>query len=396
MSTVDREFEDLLGESGVTDRPAPLLIPWGWRLFFILLLGFDLVCLFIGRVPWSGGAQGLDRADAVLSIVVGLGLGAVIALLAEAVAASRAAQFGLTAEEAALAADELSILTRPRRPGRASFVMLGALICILCALFAKFAFKQAGLPAATVFVGLHAVTGLAIPVLWRKFIWANETFLAWMDEKNAPFDEAAAERAAAHRARLGEITARVHEAEDRLRERLDRMSRVPPPWYLLPKAMWVLPAIAVLLDLLLLFSPGARATALGVGNASVLRLIGGALGVGLQGCVLIAVIWALLSWYYVSISDQVSRQWAGRDWSGGLSAVAVEVIVGGMAIAVIASLLAGWGPRFLIWNLLAPSFLLVGVLRDIRDTANEHHDRGLKRRAAEAGATPDTDDEEDR
>jgi len=392
MSTEDRELEDLLGEPVTVDRPAPQLIPWGWRVYFILLLGFDLVCLLIGRVPWSGGEQGLGRADAVLAIVVGLGLGALIALLAEAIAASRATQIGLSAEEAALGADELSILTRPQRPGRSSFVMLGAAICILCALFVKFAFQGASLPAGTVFVGLHVLTGLAIPVLWRKFTRANEAFLAWVDEKNAPFDEAAAERAAARRARLDDITARIHQAEDELRERLDSMPRIPPPWYLAPEAMWAVLALAVVLDVILLFSPGARAAALDAQSAGVLRLLWSTLGLVLQGCVLIGIVWAFLSWYYVAISDQVSRLWTGRDWSGGLGAIAVEIVMAGMAIALTASLLVGWGPRFLMWNLLAPAFLLVGVLRDIRDTADEHYQRSLKKRAAEAGPTPEEEE----
>jgi hypothetical protein len=394
MSTDDQELEELLAEATTVDRPPPQLIPWGWRAFLIVLLGFDLVCLLIARVPWSGGEQGLGRADAVLAIVVGLGLGALIALLAEAVAASRAAQIGLTVEEAALAADELSILTRPRRPGRASFVMLGAVVCVLCALFVKFAFKGAGLPTGTVFVGLHVVTGLAVPVLWRKFALANEAFEIWMAEKNAPFDEAAAKRAAAYRARMDDIVARVRQAEDELRERLDRMPRVPAPWYLVPEAMWAVLALAVVVDLILLFSPGTRALALGVENPSVYRLIWSTFGLVLQGCVLIGVIWALLSWYYVAISDQVSRLWAGRDWSGGLSAVAVEILMAGMAVPLLASLLVGWAPRFVTWNLLAPAFLLVAVLRDIRDTADEHYRRSLKKRATEAGPTPEANEED--
>lgn len=393
MSTDDQELEDLLGEPLVVDRPPPQLIPWGWRIFLLLLFGFDLVCLLIGRVPWSGGEEGLSRADAVLAIVVGLGLGALIALLAEAVAVSRAARIGLTAEELALAADELSILTRPRRPGRMSFVLLGAAICVLCALFAKFAFKGAGLTSATVFVGVHVVTGLAIPVLWRKFTRANEGFEAWMDDKNAPFDEEAAKRAAAHRERLGDITRRIHEAEDRLRERLDQMPRIAPPWYLVPEAMWAPLGLAILLDLILLFSPGARSVAVGVQDASVLRLAWGMVALAIQGCVLVGIVWAFLSWYYVAISDQVSRQWAGRDWSGGLGAVAIELLMAAMAIAIIASLLAGWGPRFVVWNLLAPALILTGVVRDIRDAADEHYQRSLKKRAAEAGPTPEDEEE---
>jgi hypothetical protein len=393
MSTDDQELQELLGEPSVVDRAPPQLIPWGWRVFLGLLLGFDVVCLLIGRVPWSGGEHGLGRDDLVLAILVGLALGALIALLAEAVAASRAAQIGLTAEEAALAADELSILTRPRRPGRMSFVLLGAVICVLCALFAKFAFKDASLPAATVFVGLHVVTGLAIPVLWRKFTQANYAFEVWVDQKNAAFDEQAAKRAAGHQERLDDITRRIHEAEDGLRERLDRMPRSAPPWYLVPEAMWVPLGLAVVLDLILLFSPGARAIALDIQNASVLRLIWGVLALAIQGCVLIGIIWGFLSWYYMAVSDQISRQWAGRDWSGGLGAVAIELLMAGMTVAILAALLAGWMPRFVVWNLLAPAFLLVGVLRDIRDTAEEHYLRTLKKHAAEAGPTP-ADDEE--
>jgi len=63
--------DDLLDEP-VGQRPPPMLVPWGWRIFFVLLAGFDIVCLLVGRVPWTG-EHGLDRA-AILLILINLGL----------------------------------------------------------------------------------------------------------------------------------------------------------------------------------------------------------------------------------------------------------------------------------------------------------------------------------
>jgi len=386
MSDLEPELEPLLDEAPA-DRPPPVLVPWGWRLFFLLLAGFDVVCLLIGRVPWSGGKHGLDRADTLLTLVVGLGVGIAISLLAEALAADRAREIGLRPDEARLVADELSILTRPSRAGRASIVPLIALVWIICTLFARFAFRHAALPSATVFLALHALTGLALPVLWRTYQTAHDDFQAWLDDKSAPFDPEAAERAAAHRARVAEITRRIRRAEDELRERLDKMPRVAPPLYLAPKAMWVPLVLALLLDLYLLFSPDARAAALAVKSAGPGRLIWSMLGLWVEGCVLIGIVYALVAWYYVAIADQASRRWSGRDWSGGLAAIAVEIVIGGMALALLLGLV-GWHARFVLWNVLIAAPLLIGVLADIRDNAAQHHERSTKQRLTTASPAP--------
>ncbi len=387
MTAHDPELDELLGEPAA-DRPAPVLVPWGWRLFLVLLAGFDVVCLVVGRVPWSGGARGLDRLDTLLILLVGTAMGLAIGLVAEAVAASRAAQLGLTAQEARLAADELSILTRPARPSRVSIVPLVALIWILCTLLARFVFREASLPASTVFIALHALTGLALPVLWRSYQNAHYEFQVWLDEKNTPFEAAAAERAAAHRARVEALRARVQAAEDELQERLGKMPRVAPPPYLAPWAMWIPLAAAVVLDIFLLASPEARAAAIGVPGAGVGKLIWSTLGLWVQSCVLIGVVYALLAWYYQSIADQVSRQWQGRDWSGGLAAVAIEALYGGLVLVILAGLLLGWHSRLVSWNIVAAAPLLIGVLVDIRRTAADHHERSVQQRAEEVGPPP--------
>lgn len=389
MSAPNAHFDELLDEP--TDfRSPPVLVPWGWRLFFALLAGFDIVCLIIGHVPWSGGVRGLDRFETLVIVVVGIGIGLLIAIAAEAVAANRAAKIGLTPQEAALAADDLSILTRPSRAGRASVVPIIALVWVVCTLLAKFVFQGASLPATTVFIGLHALTGLALPVLWRSYKMAHYEFQVWLDEKNAPFDAAAQERTARHRARLAYIRRRIYEAEDSLRERLAKMPRVAPPRYLLPWAMWIPPALALLLDLFLLGSPEAREIALAAKGAGVGKLIWSTLGLWVESCVLIGVVYGLLAWYYQSIADQVSRQWQGRDWSGGLAAVAIEVLYGGIALALLVSLALGWQSRFIVWNVLAATPLLVGVLADIRATAAEHHERSVQHRAEQVGPAPKT------
>jgi hypothetical protein len=387
MTAHDPELDALLDEPA-PDRPAPVLVPWGWRIFFVLLAGFDIVCLLRGRVPLSGGERGLDRIDTLVILVIGVAVGLAISLVAEAVAASRAAQIGLTAEEARLVADDLSILTRPSRAGRVSIVPLVALVLIVCTFLAKLIFSDASLSAATVFIALHALTGLALPVLWRSYETAHDEFQSWLDEKNAPFDPLAARRAAAHRARFAGILGRVRAAEDDLKERLDKMPRVAPPVYLQPWAMWVTPALALLLDIVLLFSPGTREAALAATGAGVGKLIGSLLGLWVESCVLLGVVYAVLAWYYQAIGDQVSRQWHGRDWSGGLAAVAIEVLYGALALAVLFSLLWGWHARFVVWNVLIAAPLLFGVLADIRKTAAEHHERSVHERADEAGPPP--------
>jgi hypothetical protein len=195
----------------------------------------------------------------------------------------------------------------------------------------------------------------------------------WLDERNAPFDPGAAQRAAEHRARLADIRARIEAGEQALRERLDRTPRVPPPWYLCPEAAWLIPLPALVLDLVILFSPGAR----GWVHGSVGAALWGMLVHWIWGAIAIAILWALLSWYYVEVSDQVSRRWAGRDWSEGASSLALELALGLIALALLVGLVGGGGLRFACWNLVAPSFLLYGVLRDIRDTAREHYGRSL-------------------
>jgi hypothetical protein len=386
MTAHDPELDQLLDEP-LGDRPPPMLVPWGWRIFFALLIGLDIVCLLVGRVPWSGAPHGLDRVDVLLILVVGTALGLGTAVAAETIAASRAATLGLTAEEARLAADELSILTRPLRAGRASIVPLVALVWIVCTLLARFVFRGASLPAATVFIALHSLAGLALPVLWRSYQQAHEDFQLWLDEKNAPFDPLAAERVAAHRAHTDGLHGRVRAAEDELKERLDRMPRVAPPVYLVPWAMVVPPALALVLDLILLFSPGAREAVLGV-NAGVGKLVWSTLGLWIESCVLIGVLYAVLAWYYASIADQVSRQWPGRDWSGGLGAVAIEVLYGSLLLAVLLSLILGGHARFVMWNVAAATPLLIGVLADIRNTAAQHHQRSVEQRAGDAGPPP--------
>ena len=387
MTAHDSELDALLDEP-VPDRPPPILVPWGWRIFFVLLAGFDVVCLLKGRVPWSGGERGLDRVDTLVILVIGIAVGLAIALIAEAVAASRAARIGLTAEEARLVADDLSILTRPSRAGRMSIVPLVALVWIVCTLFARLIFREASLPAATVFIALHALTGLALPVLWRSYETAHDEFQVWLDEKNAPFDPLAAERAAAHRAHLLDIRRRIHAADDELKERLDKMPRVAPPGYLQPWAMWITPGLALLLDIGLVSSPGTREIALAAKGAGVGKLLWSMLGLWVESCVLIGVVYAVLAWYYQSIGDQVSRQWHGRDWSGGLAAVAIEALYGGLALALLLSLLLGWPARFIVWNVLIAAPLLIGVLADIRKTAAEHHERSVQDRAEEVGPPP--------
>ncbi|MBM3498176.1 MAG: hypothetical protein FJX74_05850 [Armatimonadetes bacterium] len=385
MATHDPELSELLDEPPA-GRAAPVLVPWGWRIFFVLLAGFDLVCLIAGRVPWSGGARGLDRLDTLVILLVGTGLGLVIGLVAEAVAASRAAQLGLTAEESRLIADDLSILTRPSRSSRVSIVPLVALVWVLCTLAAKLVFREASLPATTVFIALHALTGLALPVLWRSYQSAYGEFQAWLDAKNAPFDAEAARRAAAHRARLADLRDRVHVAEDELKERLDKLPRVAPPGYLAPWAVWIPTGLALLLDAYLLCSPEARAAAVDGGGAG--KLIWLALGLWVQSCIVIGIAYAFIAWYYQSIADQASRQWHGRDWSGGVSVVAIEALFGGLALALLAGLALGWHVRFVAWNILAATPLLLGVLTDIRRLAVEHHERSVEQRAHEAGPPP--------
>jgi len=387
MTDHDPELEALLDEPP-PDRPAPLLVPWGWRIFFVLLAGFDIVCLLKGRVPLSGGERGLDRVDTLVILVIGIAVGLAISLIAEAVASSRAAQIGLTAEEARLVADDLSILTRPSRAGRMSIVPLVALVLIVCTLFAKLMFRDASLPSATVFIALHALTGLALPVLWRSYQTAHDEFQVWLDEKNAPFDPLAAERATAHRARLADILRRVRTAEDELKARLDRTPHVAPPFYLQPWAMWITPALALVLDIGLLFSPSTREVALAAKGAGIGKLIWSLLGLWVESCVLIGVVYAVLAWYYQAIGDQVSRQWHARDWSGGLAAVAIEALYGGLLLAVLFSLLWGWHTRLIVWNVLIATPLLIGVLADIRKTAADHHERSVLDRAEEVGPPP--------
>jgi Flp pilus assembly protein TadB len=391
MATSDLELEQLLDEDALPNQRPPAPVPWGWCAFLVVLAGFDLVCLIWGRVPWSGG---LDRADALLGIVVGFAFGFVLSLLAEAVAASHATEIGLSAQEMELVADELSVLTRPHRPGRATVLPLVALAFILCWLLAWRAFPEAWLPASVVFVALHALAGLATPVLWRNYRRANADFQVWLDARNAAIDAEAARRTQARRKRIAELTERVREAEDEIRRRLDAVPRVPPPPYLQPLAMWALPAVAIVLDIVLLCAPGFREAALGAAGAwwqQLWRM----LVLWVQGCVAIGVIWALLSWYYLAVSDQVGRLWAGRDWSNGFAAIAIELLMALFAALVLIGLLGGWAPRFVIWNLLAPAPLLVGVLRDIRDTAQEHYDRNVRDRAEAGGAAPDEEAQEE-
>ncbi|MGQ9732520.1 MAG: hypothetical protein ACUVX8_14760 [Candidatus Zipacnadales bacterium] len=387
MSTTDYELEPSL-EEDVVDRPPPQLVPTGWRLFFVLLAGFDIVCFLLGRVPWTGERHGLDRLDTLLVLVVGVGLGGVIGLLAEAIAASRATAIGLSPAEMALAADELSILTRPPRPTRLSIVPLVAAVLIACTLVARIAFAEASLPAVTVFFALHVLTGLAIPVLVRSYRRAHDEFQVWLDEKNAPFDAEAAKRVALHRTRVAEIITKIRATEDELRSRLDQMPRVAPPCYLQPLLMWVPFGLAVLLDFLLLASPATRDAALGSQGMNWWTLLWRIIVLWVQSCVLMGIVWALLSWYYVDIADQASRQWRGRDWSGGPSAIAIELVYGGVALAFAISLLLGWGARFATWNALAATPLLVGVLTDIRNTAAEHYQRSVRDRTTEAGPPP--------
>jgi hypothetical protein len=386
MTAHDSELDALLDDAP-THRPVPMLVPWGWRIFFALLAGFDLICLIVGRVPWTG-RPGLDRLDTLVILLVGTGLGLAIALAAEAVAASRAAQLGLTPEESRLIADDLSILTRPSRPSRVSIVPLVALVWVLCTLLAKLVFRGASLPPSTVFIALHALTGLALPVLWRSYQSAHDEFQAWLDERNAPYDPAAAGRAAARRARLADLRGRVHEAEDALQERLSKLPRVAPPPYLVPWGMWIPLGLALLVDAYLLSSSVARTAALGGDASGIGRLIWATLGLWVQSCVVIGVVYAFLAWYYQSIADQTSRQWHGRDWSGALGAVGVEALYGGLALALLAGLIFGWHARFVLWNTIAATPLLIGVLTDIRKAAAEHHERSVQERADEAGPPP--------
>lgn len=385
----DRELEQLLDEDSVAHQPVPLLIPWGWRIFLVLLLGFDLVCLVIGKVPWVGG---LGRGDVVLAIFFGLGLGLVFSLLAEAIAMSRAIELGLTGEEVDLAAGELSVLTRPVRPGRITILPIIAAIFVVSWLLAKLAFSGSPVATGTLYVVLHAVVGLAVPVLIRSYKRADAAFDAWLDGKNAPLDAEAAKRTKERQEKLEEVTQGIRDAEGTYRERIDAMPRVPPPLYLQPLAIWAIPVLALILDIVLLSVPGWREVALSKKDAGGWLMIWRMICLWVQGCVVIGVVWALLSWYYLAVSDQASRQWSGRDWS--VAAVAIEVAMGGLVIGLLVGILAGWEPRFVMFNLLAPAPILIGVLRDIRDTAEEHYDRNVRKRAEEVGPPPDEDEEE--
>jgi hypothetical protein len=285
-------------------------------------------------------------------------------------------------------ADELSILTRPSRVGRAGVVPLIALVWVLCTLLARCVFPEASLPATTVFVALHTLAGLALPILWRSHQAFRVEFLAWLDERNAPFDPAAATRAAAHRARVAGLVARIRQAEDGTRQRLFGMARGAPPVYLVPQAMWAPLALALLLDIILLVSPGAREAALAARSAGVPLVLWRTVCLWIGSLILVGVAYSLLAWYYTQIGDQVGRQWSARDWSGGVGAVAVEVLYGGLAVALLLSLLLGWHARFVVWNLLAATPLLIGVLRDIRDIAAQHYRDSINERADEAGPAP--------
>ncbi len=391
MANSDLELERLLDEDVAPDIPAPKLIPTGWLIFLVLFAGFDVVCFVIGRVPWTGGTDGLHRLDIVFTLVIGTLVGFAVSLITEAVATSRAAALGLSREDSDLVADELSVLTRQHRIGRASVLTLIAAVWVICGIIAGLLFRHASLPVATVYVALHALVGLAIPVCWRNFKRSSAEFQVWLDEKNGAFEPEAAARAKAHRKHVAELIDVVRTAEDELRERCDTMPRVPAPIYLQPHAMWVLPALAIIVDIILLASPDARSAALAVDKAGVLLALWRMLGLWIQGCIVVGVVWALMSWYYVDIADQVSRQRDARDWSaGGLATYAVEAVIAALFVSVLIGLIliGGWAAPFVLWNLLLPTPILYGVLKDIKDTADEHYDRNIRKRADAIGPAP--------
>ncbi len=385
MATDDRDLDELL-DAEPAAAPAPRLVSWGWGLFLLALTVADLLCLIVGTVPWSGGQQGLHREGTFGLVVVGLVLGAAWGLLLTWAISRRSARFGVTDDEAALAGDEFDLLMGARREtsalGRLGFWGLFVCAGVLTALFVG------GPHGATPFVLLfsNGVGGLALPLLWRRFRRANAVFRVWLDERNAPFDPAAADRAAAHRERVADIRARLEAGERTWRERLARFPRVPPPWYVSPSALWAPLVLAVLVDVVLLFAPrGAHLTAGGVVGHVLVSWFWGAIGW--------AVIWGLLSWSYIEVADQVSRRWSARDWSAGLSAIGLEVALGLIAVFFLAGLFGGWAVRLVCWNLIAPSFAMTWLIRDIRRTAREHYARSMGRQPSAAPAVSEDEEE---
>ncbi len=386
MATTDHDLDELLGAPPPADAHAPRLIPWGWQAFLLAVAVVDVLCFVAGYVPWSGGRQGLHRGDVVAAAVLGLALGGALGLLLTWAAARRAERLGVTAEEAALAADELPFASGAQRmTDIAGSLGLAALLIVVGALSAA-VFTGARHWAAFALASLNGIAGMVVPFLWHRFPRANAAFYVWLDERNAPFDREAAARAAAHRARLAEIRDRIEAGEKARRARLDRLPRVPPPWYVSPTVVWAPLALAALLDILLLFSPGLAH--MGAGRVvwrMIVHWVWGAIGTGL--------LWGLLSWNYVEVGDQVSRRWSARDWSAGISAIILEVALGLIGLALLVGLFGDWALRLACWNLIAPTFLLTWLLRDIRRTAREHYGRSAVKGLAEPAAVAEDEEE---